>query len=53
MILAASCTILRAAEGGAWAWGVAIASTLLLLRTRVSPFLLLGGGALVFLVALR
>ncbi|ARP79522.1 chromate transporter [Bordetella genomosp. 8] len=53
MILAASCTILRAAEGGAWAWVVAIASTLLLLRTRVSPFLLLGGGALVFLVALR
>ncbi|OZI66326.1 chromate transporter [Bordetella genomosp. 11] len=53
MILAASCTILRAAEGGAWAWAVAIASTLLLLRTRVSPFLLLGGGALVFLVALR
>jgi chromate transporter len=53
MILAASCTILRAAEGGMWAWAVAIASTLLLLRTRVSPFVLLGGGALVFLVALR
>jgi chromate transporter len=53
MILAASCTILRAAEGGVWAWAVAIASTLLLLRTRVSPFLLLGGGALVFLLALR
>jgi chromate transporter len=32
---------------------VAIVSTLLLLRTRVSPFILLGGGALVFLIALR
>jgi chromate transporter len=53
MILAASCTILRAAEGGAWAWVVAIASTAILLRTRVSPFLLLGGGALIFLIALR
>jgi chromate transporter len=53
MILAASCTILKAAEGGAWAWAVAIVSTLLLLRTRVSPFILLGGGALVFLIALR
>lgn len=53
MILAASCTILKAAEGGAWAWAVAVISTLLLLRTRISPFILLGGGALVFLIALR
>jgi chromate transporter len=53
MILAASCTILRAAEGGPWAWAVAIVSTLLLIYTRVSPFLLLGGGAIVFLIALH
>jgi chromate transporter len=53
MILAASCTILRAAEGGAWAWAVAAVSTLLLVYTRVSPFLLLAGGAVVFLVALH
>lgn len=52
MVLAASCTVLRAAEGGAWAWGVAAASTLTLMYTRLSPFLMLGIGALVFLVAL-
>ncbi|WP_132979387.1 MULTISPECIES: chromate transporter [unclassified Pigmentiphaga] len=52
MVLAASCTVLRAAEGGAWAWGVAAASTLALMYTRLSPFLMLGIGAAVFLVAL-
>ena len=50
MILAATGTILKAAEGGVWAWGVAIASTLLLMYTRVSPFLLLGVGAVLFLL---
>jgi len=50
MVLAASCTLLRAAEGGAWAWGVAAATTLLLMRTRISPFLMLGVGAAVFLL---
>jgi chromate transporter len=50
MILAASLTILRASEGGIWAWLVAAASTLLLIYTRVSPFLLLGGGALAFIL---
>lgn len=52
MILASSCTVLRAAEGGAWAWGVAAASTLVLVYTRVSPFLMLAVGAAVFLAAL-
>ncbi|VCU71226.1 putative chromate transport protein [Pigmentiphaga humi] len=52
MVLAASCTVLRAAEGGAWAWGVAAASTLILMFTRISPLLMLGVGAGVFLVAL-
>lgn len=52
MILASSCTVLRAAEGGAWAWGVAAASTLALGYTRVSPFLMLALGAAVFLAAL-
>ncbi|GAB2912551.1 chromate transporter [Paralcaligenes sp. KSB-10] len=50
MILAATGTILKAAEGGIWAWGVAIVSTLLLMYTRVSPFLLLGVGAVLFLL---
>lgn len=50
MILAATGTILRAAEGGAWAWGVAIVSTIALLRTRISPFLLLGLGGLLFVL---
>jgi chromate transporter len=52
MVLAASCTVLRAAEGGAWAWAVAGASTLALMLTRVNPFLMLGLGALVFLIVL-
>ncbi|HEY9573538.1 MAG TPA: chromate transporter [Pusillimonas sp.] len=50
MILAATGTILRAAEGGIWAWGVAAASTAALLYTRVSPFLLLGLGGLLFVL---
>ncbi len=53
MILAASCTILRAAEGGPWAWGVAIVATLLLMYTRVSPFLLMGAGGMIFTVVLH
>lgn len=52
MILASSCTILRAAEGGAWAWAVAAVSTLALVFTRISPFLMLGVGALIFWAAL-
>ncbi|MBP0491498.1 chromate transporter [Pararoseomonas indoligenes] len=50
MILAASATVLRAAEGGWLAWAVAAGSTALLLLTRVSPFLPLGIGAAVFLL---
>lgn len=53
MVLAASCTVLRVAEGGRWAWGVAAASTLALMLTRVSPFLMLALGGGVFLVVLR
>ncbi|GAA4324451.1 hypothetical protein GCM10023144_06030 [Pigmentiphaga soli] len=49
MILAASCTILRAAEGGVWAWGMAAVSTLALMYTRISPFVMLGIGAVLFL----
>jgi len=52
MILASSCTILRAAEGGAWAWAVAALSTAALVYTRVSPFIMLGLGAGIFFVAL-
>ncbi len=52
MILAASCTVLRAAEGGVWAWAVAALCTLALQLTRVSPFLLLGLGGGVFWLVL-
>jgi chromate transporter len=52
MILAASGTLLRAAEGGPWAWGVAAASTILLMFTRMNPFLMLGVGGAVFWVVL-
>jgi len=52
MILAASATVLRAAEGGPWAWGLAAVSTLLLMFTRMNPFLMLGIGGVVFWVVL-
>src|SRR5947199_166088 len=48
LILAGSLTVLEAAQGGWVAWAVAAASTLVLSMTRVSPFLMLGVGALVF-----
>jgi len=50
MILAASLTVLEAAQGGWLAWVVAGASTGVLLLTEVSPFLLLGAGAVIFLI---
>lgn len=53
MVLAASCTVLRAAEGGAWAWIVAGGATLALMLTRVNPFLMLGLGAVVFLLVFQ
>jgi chromate transporter len=49
LILAGSLTVLEAAQGGWVAWAVAGAATLVLSVTRVSPFLLLAAGALVFL----
>jgi chromate transporter len=49
LVLASSYTVLRAAEGGWLAWAVAAASAAVLMRTRASPFLLLGAGAAVFL----
>ncbi|QHI99928.1 chromate transporter [Xylophilus rhododendri] len=52
MILAASATLLRAAEGGPWAWSVAAASTLALMFTRINAFLVLGLGGGVFWLAL-
>jgi chromate transporter len=49
MILAASCTVLRAAEGGPWAWAMAAISVLALVYTRVSPLLMLAAGGGLFL----
>lgn len=49
LILAATFTLLRAAQGGPVAWAVAAASTLALSTTRLSPVVALGGGAAVFL----
>lgn len=49
LMLAASLTLLEAARGGWKAWAVALVSTILFSVTRVSPFLVLGAGALVFL----
>lgn len=50
MVLAASYTLLSAAEGGVLAWAVAGGAALVLMLTRVSPLWLLAVGALVFLV---
>ncbi|MDB5561212.1 MAG: chromate transporter, partial [Hyphomicrobiales bacterium] len=52
MVLSTSFTLLRAAEAGMLAWIVAGATTILLTFTRVSPFLLLGGGAAIYAVFL-
>ena len=52
MIMAASCTVLRAAEGGAWAWAVAALSTLVLMWTRASPLLMLALGGSLFLLVM-
>lgn len=49
LILAASLTLAEAAQGGWLAWAVALGSTVVLTVTRLSPFLLLGAGAGVFL----
>lgn len=48
MILAASGTILKAAQGGVWAWGTALACAALLLLTRINPLWLLAAGGLLF-----
>lgn len=50
LILAAALTLVEAARGGWIAWAVALASTVILTYTRVSPFILLGAGAFIFLV---
>jgi chromate transporter len=49
MILAASLTLLGAADGGPLAWAVALVTTAVLMTTRISPFVMLGAGAAVFL----
>jgi chromate transporter len=50
MILASSFILLRPAEGGPLAWIVALGSCVLLLWTKISPFLLMAAGAIVFLL---
>jgi chromate transporter len=51
MILAAGYGLLRALEGGWLAQSIAALSTLLLMRTRLNPILLLAAGAAVFVLA--
>ncbi len=48
MILASGVVLLRALEGGWVAQGIAIASTALLMVTRVNPLLLMAAGAVLF-----
>ena len=49
LILAASLTILQAAQGGVLAWAVASLTCTVLLLTRLSPVLPLAAGAIIFL----
>ena len=50
MILASGLVLIEALEGGWVARGIAVASTGVLMATRVNPLLLMGGGAVVFIV---
>jgi chromate transporter len=52
MVLSASFTLLRAAEGGILAWIVAGTTTGILTFTKVSPLLLIAGGAAIYAVFL-
>ncbi len=49
MILASGLVLIEALEGGWVARGIAVASTAVLMATRVNPLLLMGGGAVVFI----
>ena len=48
MILASGLVLIEALEGGWVARGIAVASTAILMKTRVNPVLLMGCGAVVF-----
>ena len=50
LILAGSLTLFRAASGGWLAWGVALASTAVIMMVDINPLLMIGAGAVVFLV---
>ncbi len=50
MILAAGLVLVEALEGGWLARGIAVASTALLMTTRVNPVLLMAGGAACFVL---
>jgi chromate transporter len=52
MVLSTSFTLLRAAEGGILAWIVAGTTTGMLTFTKVSPLLLIAGGAAIYAVFL-
>jgi chromate transporter len=49
MILASGLVLIEALEGGWLAQGIAIASTALLMLTKVNPIVLMAGGAVVFI----
>ena len=51
LILSAALTLVQASRGGPWAWAVAALSTMALMVTRLSPFILLAAGAAIFGVA--
>jgi chromate transporter len=50
LVMASGFVLLSSAQGGPLAWVVAFASTAALMSGRVGPYLLLGAGALVFIV---
>ncbi len=50
LILAGSLTLFRAASGGWLAWGVALVSTAVIMMVDINPLLMIGAGAVVFLM---
>lgn len=51
MILAATATMIQASQGGVWSWLVTLITTILLFSVRISVFVLLAMGGIVFYFA--
>lgn len=50
MVLASVFVLFMNLNGGLWARGIAVASTAIVSMTRINPLLVIGGGAVIFLI---